>query len=130
MEEIEKNLDELERNLSKTKKYYDYDDAEYRRIKDVKDLFDLSIYEDYYKPIITNSVFNSNYIQYESRGNKDKIVTISEYLDMIGPFLSDIINDQKTQGEWRIHSGNTIIKRKTQSEWKIQLTMAINFIFF
>ena len=130
MEEIEKNLDELERNLSKTKKYYDYDDAEYRRIKDVKDLFDLSIYEDYYKSIITNSVFNSNYIQYESRGNKDKIVTISEYLDMIGPFLSDIINDQKTQGEWRIHSGNTIIKRKTQSEWRIQLTMAINFIFF
>ena len=130
MEEIEKNLDELERNLSKTKKYYDYDDAEYRRIKDVKDLFDLSIYEDYYKSIITNSVFNSNYIQYESRGNKDKIVTISEYLDMIGPFLSDIINDQKTQGEWRIHSGNTIMKRKTQSEWRIQLTMAINFIFF
>ena len=32
MEEIEKNLDELERNLSKTKKYYGYDDAEYRGI--------------------------------------------------------------------------------------------------
>ena len=46
MEEIEKNLDELERNLSKTKKYYDYDDAEYRGIKDIKDLFDLSIGED------------------------------------------------------------------------------------
>ena len=41
MEEIHKNLDELERNLSKSKKYYDYDDAEYKRIKDVKDLFDL-----------------------------------------------------------------------------------------
>ena len=37
MEEIEKNLDELERNLSKTKKYYDHDDAEYRGIKDIKD---------------------------------------------------------------------------------------------
>ena len=47
---------------------------------------------------------------------------------MIGPYLSDIINDHKTQGEWRIHSGNTIIKRKTQSAWKIQLTIAINFI--
>ena len=58
MEEIAKNLDELEANLSKTKKYYDYDDAEYRGIKDVKDLFDLSIDEDYYKSIITNSAFN------------------------------------------------------------------------
>ena len=99
MEETEKNLDELERNLSKTKKYYDYDDAEYRGIKDVKDLFDLSIDEDYYKPIITKSAFNSNYIQYERRGNKDKILTVNEYLDIIRPYLRDIINDHKTQGE-------------------------------
>ena len=47
---------------------------------------------------------------------------------MIRPYLSDIINDHKTQGKWRIHSGNKIIEQKTQSEWKIQLTMAINFI--
>ena len=49
---------------------------------------------------------------------------------MIRPYLSDIINDHKSQGEWRIHSGNTIIKHKTQGEWKIQLIMAINFISF
>ena len=88
----------------------------------------MPIDEDYNKPIITNSVFNNKYIQYKSRRNKDKIVTISKYFDVIRPYLSDIINDDKTQGEWRIHSDNTIIKRKTQSEWKIQLTMAINFI--
>ena len=73
---LEKNLHELEKNLSKKKKYYDYDyDTEYKRIRDVKDLFDLSLDEDYYKPITTNSVFNNNYIQYESRGNKDKMLT-------------------------------------------------------
>ena len=88
----------------------------------------MSIDEDYYKPIIATGAFNNNYIQYESKGNKDKILTANEYLDMIRPYLSNIINDHKTQGEWRIYSGNTIIKRKTQSEWKIQLTMAINFI--
>ena len=71
MKEMEKNLDELEKVISKTKKYYDYDDAEYRGIKGVKDLFDLSIDEDYYKPIITKSIFDNNYIQYESRGNKE-----------------------------------------------------------
>ena len=76
----------------------------------------MPIDEDYYKPIITNSAFNNNYIQYKSRGNEDKILTISKYLDMIKPYLSDIINDQKTQGEWRIHSGNTIIKHKPQME--------------
>ena len=34
-----------------------------------------------------------------------------EYLDIIRPYLSDMINDHKTQ-----------------SEWKIQLTMQTNFI--
>ena len=34
-----------------------------------------------------------------------------KYLDIIRPYLSDMINDHKTQ-----------------SEWKIQLTMQINFI--
>ena len=47
---------------------------------------------------------------------------------MIRPYLSDIINHHKTQGKWRIHSGNKVMEHKTQSEWKIQLTMEINFI--
>ena len=47
---------------------------------------------------------------------------------MIIPYLTDIINDHKTQGEWKVHSGNEIINYKTQGEWKIQLTMIINFI--
>ena len=47
---------------------------------------------------------------------------------MIRPYLSDITNNHKTQGKWRIHSVNTIKKHKTQSEWKIQLTTTINFI--
>ena len=47
---------------------------------------------------------------------------------MIKPYLNDMINDHKTQGVWRIHSGNTISEHKTQSEWKIQLAMANDFI--
>ena len=47
---------------------------------------------------------------------------------MIRPDLGGIINDHKTQGEWRIHSRNTITEHKTQGKWKIHLTMAINFI--
>ena len=31
--------------------------------------------------------------------------------------ITNIIYDYKIQGEWRIHSGNTIIKHKTQGEW-------------
>ena len=130
LKEIKKNLHEIENKNSlyvskKTKKYLnkleeiiyklntycDYDDVEYRGIKDKNNLFDLSISEDFYKPIIVNNAFNNNYIQYESKGDKDKILTIREYLNMIRPDLVDMINDYKSQ-----------------SEWKIQLTMTINLI--
>ena len=39
------------------------------------------------------------------------MLKITEYINTIRPYLSDIINNHKTQGEWKIH-----------------LTMAINFI--
>ena len=73
IKEIEKYLTELEENLLKSKKYYEYDDSEYREIRNVRDLFDLSIDEDYYEPILVKSAFDENvfYIQYESKGDKD-----------------------------------------------------------
>ena len=48
---------------------------------------------------------------------------------MIKPYLSDIINNHKTRGLARYHSGNKTWVEETLSEWKIQLTMAINFIY-
>ena len=43
IKEIEKNLFEFEELLSKIKKYYDYDDAEYKGIRDVGNLFNQSV---------------------------------------------------------------------------------------
>ena len=74
-----------------------------QRNKDVRHLFDLSNDEDYYKPIRTNDAFNSNYIEHKSIGDKYKTLTIKECLDTIRPYLIDITNDHKTQGEWKIH---------------------------
>ena len=83
IKEIEKNLTELEENLLKSKKYYEYDDSEYRGIRSVRDLFDLSIDEDYYEPILFESPFDGNYIQYESSGDRGKNLSIKRYLKMI-----------------------------------------------
>ena len=128
IKEIERNLTELEENLFKTKRYYDYDDIEYRGIRNVRELFDLSIDEDYYKPIIARGAFNSSYIQYESKGDKGKNLSIKEYLNMIKPYLSNIINDHKTHGLVRYCSGNKTWLEETSREWKVQPTMTINFI--
>ena len=79
--ENEKNLfipkiKEIEKSLFELKKYYDYDDIKYKGIRDVRNLFDLSIHEDYYKAIKTNDAFNNNYIEYESIGDDGKTLTI------------------------------------------------------
>ena len=110
IKETEKNLLELEKSLYNLKKYYDYHDTEYQLIRDIITLFG-EVDEGYYKPIKTKSAFNGNYIEYESKGDKDKNLLPIEYLDMIRPYLRDMINDHKTR-----------------REWKIQLTMQINFI--
>ena len=44
---------------------------------------------------------------------KDKTLSIKEYLNMIRPYLRDIINDHITQGEWKLHLGNAVIDYKT-----------------
>ena len=83
---IEENLLDSEKSLFKFKKYYDYDDIEYRGIRDVGNLlngvaingiaFNQSTDKDYYKPIKTNSAFNGNYIEYQSKGDRDKNLSI------------------------------------------------------
>ena len=104
-----KYLDELDKKNLKLDKYRYYDDFEYRGIKNVRNLFKLSIDKDYYKPILVKSGYNNNYIQYESKG--DKILTLKEYLTLIEQYLRELINDYNNNGEW-----------------KLQLIAEINFI--
>ena len=53
IKETEKNL-ELKKTLYNLKKHCDYDDTEYKGIRDIGNLFD-EVDEDYYKPVKTNS---------------------------------------------------------------------------
>ena len=102
-------LDELDKKILKLDKYQDYDDLEYRGIKNVHNLFKLSIGKGYYKLILVKSGYNNNYIQYESKG--DEILTLTEYLALAEQYLRELINDYKNKGEW-----------------KVQLIASINFI--
>ena len=65
----------------------------------------------YYKPLKIDNSFSSNYIEPARNGNSDKTLLLDDYLDKIRPYLNDLIENHKTQGEW-----------------KIQLTEAINFV--
>ena len=91
--ETKRYLDELDKKILKLDKYHDHDDYEYKGIKDIKDLFKLSIDKDYYKPVLVKSGYNNNYVQYESKG--DRILTIQEYFALIEKYLRKLINHYK-----------------------------------
>ena len=96
-----KYVDELDKNILKLERYsQDYDDYECKGVKDVRDLFKLSVNKDYYKPKLTKSGYDNNYAQYESKG--DKISTFKEYLTLIEQYLRELINYYKSKGEWKV----------------------------
>ena len=97
------------KKILKLDKYHYHDDFEYRGIKNIQNLFKLSIDKDHYKPILVKSGYNNNYIQYESKG--DKILTLKEYPALIERYLRKLINYYKNKGEW-----------------KLQLTAEISFV--
>ena len=66
---------------------------------------------DYYKHIGVGNFWSRNYIEYESNGDRNKTLSIKEYLQKIRPYLKYIIN-----------------YLKKPDSWKTQLTKAINFI--
>ena len=65
--------------------------------------------DDYYKREKIYKAPDDSYVEYYSNGDKDKNLSIKEYLNMTKAYLSDIINDHK-------------------DEWKIRLSMRINFV--
>ena len=117
-EEIYDHLVKLVKTLNKKEKYqhYDRDDLDYYGINNIENLFgNLDDDDDYYKPILIKSSFKDNYKYYESRGDKDKKLSVKQYLYKIMPYLSDLINENKAI-------------ENNSNEWKIQINMHVNFV--
>ena len=98
-EEIYDHLVELVNTFDKKEEYKhsDHDDLDYFGIRELENLFtnDDDNDDNYYKPVLVKSSFKNNYKYYESRGDKDKKLSVKQYLYMIMPYLSDLINDHK-----------------------------------
>ena len=83
-------LDKLGKIILELDKYKDYDDFEYKGIKDIENLFTATIDENYYKPKLVNSGYKNKYVQYESKG--DRILSIPEYFSLIENYLRELID--------------------------------------
>ena len=58
--------------------------------------------QNYYKPLTVGNFWSNNYIEYGNNGDRNKILSIEEYLNKITPYIKDIINDLKTSNVWKI----------------------------
>ena len=65
-----------------------------RIIRDIRNLFENEEEENYCK-VVRLSNLSSNYIEYESKGDRNKTLSTGEYLNKIKPYLKDIINNLK-----------------------------------
>ena len=74
-------------------------------LENVKDLYSTLDY----KPVLIRDSFNNNYLEYASDSNNS--LSFMEYLNLIKPYLEDLINEKKNKGEW-----------------KLQLTAKISFV--
>ena len=80
-----------------------------RMLRDIKNLFEYEKEEkSYHKPVRLNDFWSNNYIEYKSDDEKNKILSVQEYLNKIRPYLKDIINILKKSDTWKIHLTVTI----------------------
>ena len=65
-------------------------------IENIGDLFSILDYE----PLLIKTGFNNNYLEYISNGNNS--LSFNKYLELIKPYLNDLINVYKAKGEWKL----------------------------
>ena len=42
--------------------------------------------ENYYKPLRVRNVWSNNYIEYKTNSDRNKTISVQEYLNKIGPY--------------------------------------------
>ena len=91
-------------------------------IENVRDLFNIVNYE----PILIKTGFdnNNNYyycyncLEYRSEGNDS--LSFEEYLNLMKPYLNDLINNKKDEGKWKLQLSAEIsfVSQKPDSDEK------------
>ena len=62
--------------------------------------------------------WSNSYIEYESNVDRNKALSIEEYLNKIRSYLKDIINDLKISDTWKIHLAIAINFMSSKDNYK------------
>ena len=88
-------------------------------IENIRDLFSILDYE----PVLIKSGFDNNYLEYMSNDNDS--LSFNEYLELIKPYLYDLINVYKPKGEWKLQLSaeiSFILQKPNSNEIRIMFT--------
>ena len=88
-------------------------------IEKIRDLFSILDYE----PLLIKTGFDNNYLKYMSNGNN--ALSFNEYLELIKPYLYDLINVYKAKGEWKLQLSaeiSFVSKKPDSNEIRIMYT--------
>ena len=112
LENSNEYLNELDKKIIKLNEYNNNNNDDF--IENVRDLFNIVNYE----PILIQTGFDNNYLEYRSEGNDS--LSFEEYINLIKPYLNDLINDKKDKGEWKLQLSAEIsfVSQKPDSDEK------------
>ena len=82
-----------------------------RTLRDIRNLLEHEEEKNSFKTERVGNFGRNNYVKYKSNRDKNKTLSVEEYLNKTRPYLKDIINDLKKS-----------------DTYKIQLTIKINFL--
>lgn len=69
--------------------------------------------EDYYKPIKSKGAFGDNFLEFESNGNRNKNLSLAQYLHEIQPYFKETISSFIACNE----------------AWEISVTLKLFFVY-
>ena len=90
--------------------YSDYDDLQYQGITESKPLYNYTILDEQNEPELFDSALERNYEMYRINGDKDKDLSLIDYLNTVRSNVNDLITKKKV------------------NERKVQLAISIIFL--
>ena len=95
----------------------EYEAIKDRLISDNRNLFEQKK-EDYYRSVRLRNFWSWNYIEYETNEDKNKKLSIEEYLNKIRPYLKYIINylEKSDTGKIQLTIGDNFISPKENDD--------------
>ena len=96
-ERLLKRLIEQNNSLVRKERFMhtDYDNIQYQGIMELKPLYNYISLDEYYEPELFESALERNYERYRINGDRDKELSLNEYLNTVRNNVNDLITKKK-----------------------------------